>query len=636
MSLRDGDAGSRVRGPAPLTSRVAGVIAALTLAAMGALEFSGAFGVLEAYSPLSPYTLSLVAAGAVGVLALAWRGGEPGDWLLGVPVVAVIGYLLAETISYLNSELSPAATADAVTTTLKFVPYAVVICVLAVGVRRWGWVACAIVVPMSVICLLGMINEFLLGNSASFGGFETVTNYLGVGVETARHAGPLEDPNFWGRLLVMGLPLSLALTQRTWTAGRRSLAVGAALCTVLMLAGVYLSGSRGAFIGAGLAIVAYPLCLGARRGVLVAAAALGVALLAVPGVGSRLFSYGMGPGVQWAAEDGSVLSRLATQRVAIEMAADRPITGVGPGGYLEAFGQYAAQGQVVIDRVIAPHNLYLGLLAETGVIGLLAFLALLGAGIGLAGHTLWLTRGMTEEDRTRIRPYAAAVVAGILGWAATSIFLHLSYARAVIFVVCLAAALNVHARRLPQVRPRAIRRELRGRIAHGLGGALLLGAVGVIAALVVPYGSTATRTGYLEPATADSSYLLSLRTRSTVVPGYAVVIGVSAPTPVDAQGDPATGLITVTATGSSPDAASIALDQAIAAGTAVQERVGMTVFRLRWLGPTTTTPTAPTTLVIAGAGLVGAVVGAIVGLIVSRRRTRRKDRTASVQMGDPA
>lgn len=614
--------------PTSATIPVVGTMAVLAFCAMGALEFSGAFGVLAAYTSVSPYTVCLVAATVVGVLVYCWRGGERGDWLLALPVLAVGGYLVAETISYLASGLDPVVTSGEVEVTAKLVPYAAVISLLAIGLRRWSWVATAIVLPMALICALGLANEYLLHNTASFGGFATVTSYLGVGVETARHAGPLLDPNFWGRFLVVGIPLGLALTGRAWANGHRSAGLGAAACTALLFGGVYLSGSRGTFVACAVAVAAYLICSGVRLRTLAMVAVSAAALLVVPGVGSRLFSFGLeSEFTQRAAEDGSALSRLATQRVALEMVRDRPIVGVGPGGYFDAFGQYAARGQVTIDGVIAPHNLYLGLLAETGVIGLVAFSTLLAVGIGLAAHALWLTRGMADHDRAMLQPYAAAVLAGILAWATASIFLHLSYARIVIFVACLAAALDVYARRLPQVRPRTFPPVIRRRITLGVVGALLVGSVGVALAQVLPSQTEVTRTGYLEPVASGDAYLIDLRTRTALVPTYALVIGVSSPTPVDAQGDPATGLITVTATGASRSVASAALERSIAAGRATQHRAGMnSLYTIHWFGPPTVTSAPPAARLVVGAGSTGAVAGAALGLFVAKRRTRASNR----------
>lgn len=611
-----------------------GVVSALAVTAMGAMEFSGAFGVLEDYSPVSVYTACLGVAAAVGAVVWCWRGFGRDVWVLALPVLAVICYLVAEAASYVTSHLDASVTGEAVMTTLKLVAYVAVICLLCIRFRSWHWAGIGIVAPMAVISLLGLVNEFLLHDRASFAGFETVTDYLGVGVDTARHAGPLPDPNFWGRFLVVGLPMAMALTHRAWRDGRRWLIGLAAVSVVLLLGGIYLTGSRGSFLACAVAVAAYLVCVGITWRQFALVGALGALLLLIPGVGSRLLSFGLqSPYTQRAAEDASALSRLATQRVALQMGMDKPLTGVGPGGYFAAFGEYAAQGQVTIDRVLAAHNLYLGLWAQTGILGLLGFGAILAAGLGLSGRALWLTRGMTRSDRALIRPYAAAIFTGILAWSAASVFLHLAYARIVLFMVCLAAAMFVHARRMPQVSPRRLAPLVVRRLVLGIGGAALVGTVAVAAVMIAPHGSTATRVGHLVPARPHDTYLINLRTRTALVPTYAVMIDVASDVTVDAQGDPKTGLVTVTAAGADDQSAARAVQRAVDAGTQAMARSGMdTVFTLTWLNATQTAPRAAPVRVLIGAGLGGSVAGAAAGMVAAAWLTRRAGRRDSKEV----
>jgi O-antigen ligase len=73
-------------------------------------------------------------------------------------------------------------------------------------------------------------------------------------------------------------------------------------------------------------------------------------------------------------------ARLVLWKEAVGMAADRPVTGVGPGGFREAFERRAPAHGLDAERVWgSAHNLYLHQLAERGVPGLLLLLALFGA-----------------------------------------------------------------------------------------------------------------------------------------------------------------------------------------------------------------------------------------------------------------
>jgi O-antigen ligase len=73
--------------------------------------------------------------------------------------------------------------------------------------------------------------------------------------------------------------------------------------------------------------------------------------------------------------DTSVELRLGAQRVALEMFLDNPFVGVGVGNYPPLYQEYSQQlGVTAVASEFYPHNLYLQVLAETGAVGLLAFL----------------------------------------------------------------------------------------------------------------------------------------------------------------------------------------------------------------------------------------------------------------------
>ena len=82
---------------------------------------------------------------------------------------------------------------------------------------------------------------------------------------------------------------------------------------------------------------------------------------------------------------GSIDSnRYSYWRVALGTFADHPVQGIGSGGFVVDW----LQERDVLDPTREPHSLYLGTLAELGLVGLAALLAFLG-GIAAAARRLW-------------------------------------------------------------------------------------------------------------------------------------------------------------------------------------------------------------------------------------------------------
>jgi O-antigen ligase len=625
--------------PAP---RRDGSVGALVVACLlVAAEFSGAYGVLDPMLPFSGFTVLL------GVGALA-AGLTVRDWFRQVPLVvlgAMAVYVLALAVSASQSEVDPTVTATAVTDALKELAFVAVLLALVTASprrSRWPALATSLAAPLAVICVFAPINEWVLGNSYSFAGFDTVTTALGVGVIAARHAGPVPDANFWGRFLVLALPFALVITSLLWRgvarrAPRRSvlLALVTAGGVGAIVVSIYLTGSRGTFLAAavGLAVLVFAAGVPLRR--LWWAVPAGGLVFLIPGVGSRLLStFSVSESAQRAGADGSVVERLATQEVALRMIEQSPLTGIGPGGYAEAFAREAATTDLTLTRVVAPHNLYLALWSESGILGLLAWVALVVTAGYLAVRALRASAASPDPVVARLRPYAAAALAGIVAWSVASAFLHLSYVRILLIVIVLAAVLDREARAAAAREPAVVhdvgthrqdRGSFVGEVRAGAGWALGAGVVTAVVAVAVSLaltgGTRTTLSGWLVPVD-DGTYALSLRTRTAVLPTFAVALGSHSRLLVDSQGDPNSGLVTLTATGPDEADATSLLEDVANRTPAVLERTGLDRFyTVRW-SEVRVVPSSDrlVSVVLAGAG--GAVLGALAGVLASIRRIR--------------
>ena len=144
--------------------------------------------------------------------------------------------------------------------------------------------------------------------------------------------------------------------------------------------------ARGAWLGAMVAVtvVIAGLARGRRRlaglAGLLLAGALGLALINGPGLPWSTRAPGA-TGLQ-TIRAASMSQRLGIWSAAANLCLQRPLLGYGPGAFARALLQApdpATQSLLRRQPVDDAHNLFLRILAETGVAGLLAWLALLGA-----------------------------------------------------------------------------------------------------------------------------------------------------------------------------------------------------------------------------------------------------------------
>jgi O-antigen ligase len=207
--------------------------------------------------------------------------------------------------------------------------------------------------------------------------------------------------------------LAWACLARAWQTRRFGPALaglGLTLATALILTALYVSFSRGAWLGAaaaGLALVAaWP-----RRGW------LGVALVGVGlAAGWALTINGLLPasltarlaqvgdftnvtdvtGINITTENFAIVERLAHWQAAEGMARDYPWLGVGLGNYEVAYPRYSLINWP--NALGHAHMIYLNVMAETGLVGLAAYgilwVAVLGLTVRVIGRTQGLSRGL--------------------------------------------------------------------------------------------------------------------------------------------------------------------------------------------------------------------------------------------------
>ncbi|MGW4165163.1 O-antigen ligase family protein [Streptomyces sp. NPDC004788] len=250
------------------------------------------------------------------------------------------------------------------------------------------------------------VVQYLTGTGASYQGADV------------RAVGTFGATDVMGMATVVAYALviatGLALGAR---AGRARTA--ALVCAGLLLVPLVLSFSRGAWIATVLTCGAQLLLSGLRRAgrVALAMGALVVVLVGGFGIGSEMVKERVTSITQvTAAPDQSVTDRYTLWAAAGRMWRGDPLTGVGLKGFpayrdsnaslaLSSGSDTAGAGAAFARQpLLSPHNMYLLVLSEQGLIGLLA----------LAGS--WAALLVAALRRLRRRADCALVAVGILAW----------------------------------------------------------------------------------------------------------------------------------------------------------------------------------------------------------------------------
>lgn len=295
---------------------------------------------------------------------------------------------------------------------------------LAVLLRWAGFLA---VVAVLLDCLPALVSPARLARayvwSCTAAALCGLLTYLLA--DERRVVGPLGDPNDLAFFLLAALPLALGLRSRATT--RWPYGVATALLLLALLGTL----SRGALVGAGVALlVAVVLGQLSLRALAGLTALLGLlvalSLVAVPGLVATSLDQ------KEHVADQNVSERLDLWESAGRMTLENPVLGLGPGAFQLSHGDYLDRlPDDVNHRLDVAHNTYLETSSELGLLGLLAFLAVLVTGF-LAALLTW----RRERD-----PLAGAVCSALAGTAAAATFVTEQYFLPLWLLVALGAGL---------------------------------------------------------------------------------------------------------------------------------------------------------------------------------------------------
>ena len=386
----------------------------------------------------------------IALAAFRGEGGRRFRELPRLPLFLLLGaysvVLLVSSLAAWDRDLSD----DRIVESVKAWVIFALIAVLASTPKRLRQGAWTIVAAGALLGGLGAFQALTGDYYRQFWGFARIKDaHIWGDVFEKRIAGPLGDPNFFAQILIVLVPIGLTLAAESKGLRGKLLALGA---TALILGGAVLTYSRGGALALGCVLLLFlashrvrPRHLGLGALVLVL-----LLLITPPELFQRLGTIGeiLPGGEEVVDPDSSFAERKLYALAAWAMFLDYPVLGVGAGNYTVHFDRYAdkvgfsARDYEQPGEVHYPHNLYLEIAAEEGLVGLTVFAgAIAAAFLGLRrARAVLLARGDTATA-----DFARAFEIALVGYLVSSVFLHGHFLRYLWLLFGFAAALRLMA-----------------------------------------------------------------------------------------------------------------------------------------------------------------------------------------------
>lgn len=281
------------------------------------------------------------------------------------PTVVATGLLFATTALALVATLGSAAAGDAVRSSFRWIGLATGLLMLPIQLFLIGNGATRPAVILGGGVLAGLALA-LADQAVPSILAHTPLGHLLSTVQSDRATGIFDSPNRLGTVAGMALIVSLVALWTTLGRKQRFLMLGVA---GVAAAALLLSFSRAAMLGVGVAVALLLVLRSRRLGLAVGAALLVLGLIVGPFIISARLGFDAGArSGQLAADDAE---RVAAWRAGISMFMSEPLTGQGYGSFAWKAPDLAGPADLQ-----TAHNELIALLAETGIPGAAAFVAI--------------------------------------------------------------------------------------------------------------------------------------------------------------------------------------------------------------------------------------------------------------------
>ena len=290
-----------------------------------------------------------------------------------------------------------------------------VVCVLGLGQSLGIWNS----------DLLGDSNRIssTLGNATYVGAYALVNALIGLGLviqsigrssrqQAVRESGSRSVRRRRRRGAPQGLGVDfIPLFRVLWVAA-----------ILVNLWALWLSGTRGAVVGFGAALLVFSVAYAIWGGIPAARkAGIGLILLVTIGIGVLVLartttvldpikdsSLMLSRVSAISLDDRSIRGRVVSAEAGLRAFLDRPLFGWGPENYLAAWGRYFDLDSGITERFDQAHSKLVEELTTKGVVGLLSYLAIWGA---MAYAVLWSLRRRSGYDQLFVSVIGATLIA---------------------------------------------------------------------------------------------------------------------------------------------------------------------------------------------------------------------------------
>ena len=305
--------------------------------------------------------------------------------------------------------------------------------------QAWKQTTWLIFVTTTLLCLLSVYQLATNNYAQTFFRMASIQMDQALATSlTPRVGGPINAPNLWAQVLVA---ISTLLAFRIVYEKQVSKKFVAVLMLGIILYIVLNTYSRGAYLVLAIDAILLLFIFRKRFNPIFLLVIAVIVVLAIPFLPvtyrdrfTTLFVVTSDNGVY---QDTSLRGRSSEMLTGLTMFAEHPILGVGAGNYPTNYQRYAQLiGLEFRTQARDPHSLYIQLLAETGILGTVAFL----------GMVICLFDALNKACRAIERvpqlsewlPWISALRLAILSYLLTSVFLHNAYIRYLWILIAMA------------------------------------------------------------------------------------------------------------------------------------------------------------------------------------------------------